>query len=95
MADPGLLHIKAAFEHALDILDSSEAAMRDAIENDLMEVTGPNSTKRNLKKVTVDGLMKKIVAIRMKAVKDAFKHLRDTLPHEPDFTPDDPTEIEE
>lgn len=81
MADPALTQIKRAFSDALNILDGSEAAMRDAIEHDLMMVAGVNSAKRNLSKKAVDGLMKKITAIRVKAIKDAFKHLRANLPH--------------
>ncbi len=83
MADTGgNAAIVKTFHKALDILDASEDAMRCAIENDLMDVAGPNATKRNMSKKAVKALMKKITAIRVKAIKDAFKHLRATLPHE-------------
>jgi hypothetical protein len=82
MADIAATHIRAAFQHALNLLDNSEAAVRDAIESDLMDVAGPNAIiKGKNKKAIVEGLMKKIAVIRVKAHKEAFKHLRATLPH--------------
>lgn len=74
--------IVAIFNTALAILDASEPAMREMIESDLMDFTGPNSTKRNGAKKATEALMKKITAVRVKAIKDAFKHLRANLPHE-------------
>jgi hypothetical protein len=70
------------FEDAIRIMDSgSEDAIRLLIESDLCDVAGPNSTKRNQSQKVVADLMKKISVVRVKAIKDAFKHLRATLPH--------------
>jgi len=74
--------IVAIFNAALAILDASEPIMREMIESDLMDVAGSNSTKRTSAKKATDALMKKITAVRVKAIKDAFRHLRANLPND-------------
>jgi hypothetical protein len=71
--------IIAVFHKALDILDSGEGQIRLAIENNLADVTGP-SAPESLK--AVKRVMKEIETIRVKSIKDAFKHLRANLPYE-------------
>jgi hypothetical protein len=70
----------ATFHDALKILDASEETMRSMIENDLMDVCGPNANTPK-SAAAVKALMAKITVVRTKAIRDAFKHLRATLPY--------------
>ncbi len=79
MTDTSGQRIIRTFHEALDIVDSSEGPIRLIVENSLMDVTGPNSS-RALE--AVKDAMDKIAAVRVKAIKDAFKHLRANLPHQ-------------
>jgi hypothetical protein len=74
-------HARKTFQQALDILDASEPAIREIIESELFDCTGPNSTKRNMTKKAVKQAMARITAVRTHHVKQAFRHLRANLPH--------------
>lgn len=74
------MHIVQSFHHAVSILDETEAEIRDLIEGELMDVAGINRTKVSDAMLASDALVKKIVAIRVQAMKQAFRHLRENLP---------------
>jgi hypothetical protein len=74
-------HARKVIKQALDILDASEPLMREVIESELFDCTGPNSTKRNMTKKATDRAMKRIAAIRTDHIKRCFRHLRANLPH--------------
>lgn len=74
-------HVKKTFKQALDILDASEPAIREVIESELFDCTGPNSSKKNMSKKAVARAMARIAAIRTDHVKRAFRHLRSNLPN--------------
>lgn len=78
MADKQLGSIMAAWQTAIEHLDATEPQIRELIESYLMEVT---PDKANLAKKQIDALMAEIEQIRTKAIKSAFRHLRDNLPH--------------
>lgn len=80
MKDPHGMHIVRSFHHAVSILDGTEPQIRDLIEGELMDVAGINRTKISDARLATDSVVQKIVAIRVKAMKDAFRHLRDQLP---------------
>lgn len=69
--DPHLKHIAATFKQAIDMIDETEPQVRDLVEKRLMNPAG--------RKVTA-ALTKEIAAVRSKAIKRAFRHLRDNLP---------------
>ena len=72
--------VVATFHEALKPLDASEESMRSMIERDLYDFAGaPNSNTPKSAKAVAD-LMKKISVVRVKAIKQAFRHLRDNLP---------------
>lgn len=78
--DPHGVHIVRSFHHAISILDETESQIRDLIEGELMDVAGINRTKVSDAMLASDALVKKIVGIRVQAMKQAFRHLRDELP---------------
>lgn len=78
--DPATQHIIRIFQGAVDHLDKSEPAIRDLIEGELMDVAGINRTKVGDAITAGNELTKKIVAIRTKHLKEAFRHLREHLP---------------
>ena len=78
--DPHTQHIIRTFHEAINHLDKSEPAIRDLIEGELMDVAGINRTKVGDAITAGNELTKKIVAIRTKHIKEAFRHLRDNLP---------------
>lgn len=78
--DPHGVHIVRTFHQAVSVLDETEAQIRDLIEGELMDVAGINRTKVSDAMLATDALVQKIVAIRVKAMKAAFRHLRDNLP---------------
>lgn len=67
------------FKTALDILDASEPALRDAIEGGLMDVTGPNMQQKNAVEAAVQATLAQYAAVRTPAIKAAFQHLRANL----------------
>ena len=70
--------VSDSFKTALDILDASEEKIRLIIENELYDV---DNTKRNLAEQKINEVVQRISEIRTKAMKDAFRHLRATLPN--------------
>lgn len=74
-------HVRKVLKESLDILDASEPKMREIIESELFDCTGPNSTKRNMSKKAVERAMARISAIRTDHVKRCFRHLRANLPY--------------
>ncbi len=78
--DPETRNIVGHFSTAMGILDDSEAELRDLIESRLMDVAGINRTKVKDAMLATDSLMKEIKVIRTRAIKAAFRHLRDNLP---------------
>jgi hypothetical protein len=80
MSDPAGAHIVKTFHEAIDILDDCEPQIRDLIETNLMDVAGINRTKVSDAMLTRDELTKKIVALRHRHIKAAFRHLREHLP---------------
>lgn len=79
-SDPHAKHIVRHFHDAIAIIDSTEPMIRHLIESELMDVAGINRTRISDAKTAATELTKKIVAIRTKAIKQAFRHLRDNLP---------------
>lgn len=78
--DKELTQILRAFTTAIGMLDSTEASIRDLIESDLMDVAGINGSRVGDAQAAAIAVTKKIAAIRTKAIKAAFRHLRDNLP---------------
>jgi hypothetical protein len=78
--DPHAKNIVAAFHHAISILDQTEPQIRDLIESELMDVAGINGGKVKDAMLATDTLVQKIMALRLVAIKQAFRHLRDNLP---------------
>lgn len=78
--DPHGLYIVQTFHRAIDILDETESQIRDMIEGELMDVAGINRTKVSDAMLAADALVQKIVAIRIEAIKQTFRYLRDNLP---------------
>jgi hypothetical protein len=78
--DPHGAHIVRTFHHAVSILDETESTIRDLIEGELMDIAGINRTKVSDAMLATDALVKKIIAVRVTAMKQAFRHLRDNLP---------------
>lgn len=78
--DPHGLYIVQVFHSAIDILDASETLIRDMIEGELMDVAGINRMKVSDAMLATDALVQKIVAIRVEAIKQAFRYLRENLP---------------
>lgn len=79
-ADPELKNIIGHFSVAMGYLDASEPKIRDLIESGLMDVAGVNGTKVTGAKKATDAIMAQIIPLRTKAIKQAFRHLRDNLP---------------
>lgn len=78
--DPHAGNIAAIFKQAVHIIDQTEPVIRDMIESDLMEVAGFNGVKvRGTVKIG-KLLAEKIAAVRAKAIKEAFRYLREHLP---------------
>lgn len=80
MSDPAGPHIVKTFHEAIDILDRCEPQIRDLIEVNLMDKAGINKTKVSDAMLTRDELTNKIVALRHRHIKAAFRHLREHLP---------------
>ena len=78
--DPHARRIGATFQEAINIVDETEPLIRHIIESELMDVAGFNKTKVGEAGLAADAVTKKIMAIRAKALKRAFRHLRDNLP---------------
>lgn len=62
---------------AISILDKSEVEIRDLIERDLQDIAGVSGTRYGTAMRVVDRLMVKIKSIRIQAVKQAFRFIRD------------------
>lgn len=67
------------FKAAINIIDQSEPLIRDIIESGLIGVTEDNMTKKKMVEAAVQHIMPQIVAVRTKAIKDAFRYLRTNL----------------
>lgn len=80
VTDPHGMYIVQTFHHAIDILDETETTIRDLIEGELMNVAGINRTKVSDAMLAADALVQKIVTIRVEAIKQTFRYLRDNLP---------------
>ena len=78
--DPHTQRIIQVFNEAINHLDESEPAIRDLIENRLMDVAGINRIKVSDAVTAGTNLAKEIAAIREQHLKRAFRHLRDNLP---------------
>lgn len=78
--DPHTQRIVRVFTEAIGHLDESEAAIRDMIEGDLMDVAGINRTKVSDAVSVGKALADKIAALRAHHIKKAFRHLRANLP---------------
>lgn len=74
-------HVRKVLKETLDILDASEPLMREAIESGLFDCSGVNSSKKNLKKKSIEQVMAQIRTIRTDHIKRAFRHLRANLPN--------------
>lgn len=95
--DPAVGNIVRAFQQAINHLDGSEPAVRNMIENDLMDVAGINRTKISDAVTAGTTLAKKIAAVRAHHIKKAFQHLKETLPtdlvdEDPSIVSDSPVE---
>lgn len=76
--DPKLGHITKNYAHAISIIDATEPQVRHLIETRLMDIgTG---TKVKYASGAAKKLAFEISQIRAKAIRNAFRHLRDTLP---------------
>ena len=64
---------------AIGILDRSEVVIRDLIERELIDVAGINHTLVGDAMLVTENLMKLIRPIRAKAIKKAFRYLREHL----------------
>lgn len=69
----------AAWNTAIGLIDRTEPAIRDIIERGLMNVAGVNRTHYGDAMRAADAVMKLIRRVRVRAIKDAFRHLRDKL----------------
>lgn len=78
--DPKLGHIAKTFATSLSILDATEPQIRHLIETSLMDIAGVSGTKISHAAVSAKKLADQINAIRAKAIRAAFRHLRDELP---------------
>lgn len=67
------------FNDALAIIDRTEPVIRNMIENDLMDVAGLNGSKVKGTVAAGHALAQKIAVVRAKAIKQAFRHIRDNL----------------
>lgn len=78
--DPHTQHIIRTFYEAINHIDLSEAAIRDMIEGELMDVAGINRTKVSAAVTAGNNVAKKIAALRKQHIVRAFRHLRKHLP---------------
>lgn len=69
------------FKTAIGILDATEPQIRDIIEGGLMHVTEANMTKKNAVEEAVQNVLAQISAVRLRAIKQSFRHLRANLDH--------------
>lgn len=76
---PPAKHPVQIWNTAIAILDKSELAVRDVIERDLADIAGLHKLRVGEAMTATAEVMKKIRAIRTKAIKDAFRHIRDNL----------------
>jgi hypothetical protein len=72
-----LARITKTWNTALAIIDKSELVLRDVIERGLLNTAGLDHQRYNDAMRVADRLMKKITRIRTKAIKAAFRLLRD------------------
>jgi hypothetical protein len=61
------------FRTAIAILDQSETEVRDLIERGVPHPNQPDAHDR------LNDLITKVKAIRVEAIKSAFRHIRDTM----------------
>lgn len=78
--DPQRKHIIRHFQTAIGMIDQTEPTIRNLIESRLMDVAGVNRTRVGAAKKAGDDLAAEVAQIRTKAIKKAFRHLRDNLP---------------
>jgi hypothetical protein len=78
--DAHLPTIAKAFAEAIRQIDETEPMIRDLIERKLMTVAGVSGTKISKGVTVAKQLSAEINVIRSKAIKSAFRHLRDNLP---------------
>jgi hypothetical protein len=76
----GAAKIVATFNQAINVVDHTEATVRNMIENDLMDIAGINGTKVKGTVAAGKALAQKIAVVRANAIKRAFRHLRANLP---------------
>jgi hypothetical protein len=80
MADPSVAKTVKVWNTAIAIIDGSELRIRDLIERELADTAAMNRIRVGEAMTTTAALMKKITAVRTKAIKKAFRYLRDNLP---------------
>lgn len=78
--DPHTRNIIALFAQATHIIDRTEPLIRDMIESDLMDVAGLDGAKVKGTVAAGKKLAAKIAVVRTRAIKDAFRYLREHLP---------------
>lgn len=64
---------------AISVIDRTEPRLRDLIERELLDVAGIDHTRVGDAMLATRDLMKTIVPIRIKAIKTAFRYVRDKL----------------
>lgn len=72
--------ILRTFLVAIAVLDKTEPKIRDMIENDLMDIAGINRAKVQEVILAGDACAKRVSVLRRKAIKLAFRYLREKLP---------------
>jgi hypothetical protein len=68
------------WNEAISIIDRSELPMRDLIERELLGTAGLSGVRYGDAMKVADRLMAKIKPVREKAIKAAFRQLRDNQP---------------
>lgn len=68
------------WQKAVQIIDNTEPLIRDVIERGLSNVAGLSGTRMGEARVAAAMVMKQIARIRARAIKQAFRYLRDTAP---------------
>jgi len=78
--DPKLGHITKSYADAIALIDDTEPVIRHLIETRLMDIGAVPGTKVKNASAAAKDLAAEINAIRAKAIKAAFRLLRDVLP---------------
>ena len=73
------LRIVKVWNTAIAMIDRTEPRLRDLIERELIDVAGINHTLVGDAMLATENLMKLIRPIRAKAIKKAFRYLREHL----------------